>query len=58
VGDPIEIRTLPDNPIEYLTGIFEKEPGSMASELLEERKKDNAIDETDILDGMVSIEWL
>jgi AbrB family looped-hinge helix DNA binding protein len=49
VGEHIEIRPLPDDPIEYLTGIFEGEPGSMASELLEERKKDNEIDEANVL---------
>lgn len=49
VGDHIEIRPLPDDPIEYLTGIFEGEPSSMASELLEERKRDNKIDEADSL---------
>ena len=45
VEDHIEIRPLPDDPIEYLTGIFKDHPSSMASELLEERKKDDKIDE-------------
>lgn len=45
VDDHIEIRPLPDDPIEFLTGIFEDHPGSMASELVEERKKDNEQDE-------------
>ena len=49
VGDHIEIRPLSDDPIEYLTGIFEDIPGSMASELAEERKRDNKIDEEDSL---------
>lgn len=49
VGDHVEIRPLPDDPIEYLTGVFEDEPGSMASELLEERKRDNATDEANSL---------
>ena len=46
VDDHVEIRPLPDDPIEFLTGIFEEQPRSMADELLEERKKDNKIDET------------
>jgi AbrB family looped-hinge helix DNA binding protein len=45
VGDHIEIRPLPDDPIEYLTGIFQDQPGSMATELLDEREKDDAIEE-------------
>ena len=49
VGDHIEIRPLSDDPIEYLTGIFQDIPGSMASELAEERKRDNKIDEEDSL---------
>ncbi|MDD5206287.1 MAG: AbrB/MazE/SpoVT family DNA-binding domain-containing protein [Desulfobacterales bacterium] len=47
VDDHIEIRPLPDDPIEFLTGIFADQPGSMASELLEERMKDNERDEAD-----------
>ncbi len=47
VDDHIEIRPLPDDPIEFLTGMFADQPGSMASELLEERKKDNERDEAD-----------
>jgi AbrB family looped-hinge helix DNA binding protein len=49
VDDHVEIRPLPDDPIEFLTGIFEKHRGSMAAELLNERKKDNEIDETNPL---------
>ena len=49
INDHIEIRPLPDDPIEYLTGIFENLDGSMASELVEERRRDNAIDEADSL---------
>jgi AbrB family looped-hinge helix DNA binding protein len=45
VNDHVEIRPLPDDPIEFLTGIFKKYQGSMAAELLEERKRDNEIDE-------------
>jgi AbrB family looped-hinge helix DNA binding protein len=47
VDDHIEIRPLPDDPIEFLTGMFAEQPGSMASELLEERMKDNERDEAD-----------
>ena len=49
VDDHVEIRPLPDDPIEFLTGIFKDHPRSMAGELLEERKKDNKIDETNSL---------
>jgi AbrB family looped-hinge helix DNA binding protein len=49
VDDHVEIRPLPDDPIEFLTGIFKDYPRSMAGELLEERKKDNKIDETNSL---------
>lgn len=45
VNDHVEIRPLPDDPIEFLTGIFKEHPKSMAGELLEERKKDDRIDE-------------
>jgi AbrB family looped-hinge helix DNA binding protein len=45
VNDHVEIRPLPDDPIEFLTGIFKEYPKSMAGELLEERKKDDRIDE-------------
>jgi len=43
--DHAEIRPLPDDPIEFLTGIFENHSVSMSEELLKERKKDNEIDE-------------
>ena len=49
VNDHIEIRPLPDDPIEFLTGIFKDQLGSMASGLLEERGRDNDIDEADPL---------
>ena len=45
VNDHIEIRPLPDDPVEFLTGIFEDYPTSMSAELLEERKKDDQINE-------------
>jgi AbrB family looped-hinge helix DNA binding protein len=47
VHDHVEIKTLPDDPIEYLTGIFADHRTSMAAELLKERKKDNEKDEAD-----------
>ena len=47
VDDHIEIRPLPDDPIEFLTGMFADQPESMASELLEERRKDDERDEAD-----------
>jgi len=46
VDDHVEIRPLPDDPIEFLTGIFKDYPHSMAGELLKERKRDDKIDET------------
>jgi AbrB family looped-hinge helix DNA binding protein len=45
VGDHVEVRMLPDDPIEHLTGIFKAIPKSMASELLEERSHDDRVDE-------------
>ena len=49
VDDHVEIRALPDDPIEFLTGIFKGHRRSMAGELLKERKKDDKIDETNSL---------
>jgi AbrB family looped-hinge helix DNA binding protein len=49
VGDHLEIKPLPDDPIEFLTGIFQDYPGSMAAELLQERMNDNKVDETNSL---------
>jgi AbrB family looped-hinge helix DNA binding protein len=49
VRDHAEIRPLPDDPIEFLTGVFEDHPVSMAAELLNDRKKDNEIDEKNSL---------
>jgi AbrB family looped-hinge helix DNA binding protein len=46
VKDHAEIRPLPDDPIEFLTGIFEGHPVSMADELLEERAQDDETDES------------
>ncbi len=36
----IEIHPLPDDPIEYLCGIFKDYPGSLTEALLKERKKE------------------
>ena len=49
VDDHVEIRPLPDDAIEFLTGIFKDYPRSMAGELAKERKKDDKIDETNSL---------
>jgi AbrB family looped-hinge helix DNA binding protein len=49
VDDHVEIRPLPDDPIEFLTGIFKDHPRSMAEQLLEERKRDDKIDEKNSL---------
>ena len=45
VDDHVEIRPLPNDPIEFLTDIFKDNPKSLAGELLKERKKDDRIDE-------------
>lgn len=44
VGRHAEITPLPDDPIKAMRGIL-KGRGSLAEELLEERNKDNKIDE-------------
>jgi len=49
IEDHLEIRPLPDDPIEFLTGIFEGYSGSMSADLLDERVTDDAIDETNSL---------
>ena len=38
-------RSCADDPIEFLTGIFEKHPTSLAAELLDDRNKDDEIDD-------------
>jgi hypothetical protein len=40
---------LADDPIEFLTGVLENHPASLAGELVKERKKDSEIDEKDSL---------
>jgi AbrB family looped-hinge helix DNA binding protein len=45
VDDHLEIRPLPDDPIEFLTGIFKDHPQSLSDELLRERRRDNDLDE-------------
>jgi AbrB family looped-hinge helix DNA binding protein len=45
VDDHAEIRPLPSDPVEFLTGIFKDHPKSLAGELLKEREKDDKIDE-------------
>ena len=47
VDDHVEIRPLPDDPIEHLTGIFKDHPVSLAKELLRERGEDDRVDEKD-----------
>ena len=49
VDDHLEVRPLPDDPIEFLTGIFKSHPHSLSAELLRERKKDNELDEANRL---------
>ena len=49
VEDHAEIRSLPDDPIESLTGIFSDHSSSLSADLLKERKKDNAIEEANSL---------
>jgi AbrB family looped-hinge helix DNA binding protein len=45
VDDHLELRPLPDDPIEFLTGFFKDHPLSLSDELLRERKNDNDLDE-------------
>ena len=49
VDDHLELRPLPDDPIEFLTGIFKDHPRPLADELLRERKKDDDLDEANRL---------
>jgi AbrB family looped-hinge helix DNA binding protein len=49
VDDHLELRPLPDDSIEFLTGIFKDHPHSLSGELLKERKKDNDLDEANSL---------
>ena len=49
VGDHLEIKPLPDDPIEFLTGIFQDYPGSMSAELLQERMNDDQVEEKNSL---------
>ncbi|WP_041440538.1 AbrB/MazE/SpoVT family DNA-binding domain-containing protein [Syntrophobacter fumaroxidans] len=44
VGNHMEIVPLPDEPVKALRGILKAET-SLAAELLEERRRDDAIDE-------------
>jgi AbrB family looped-hinge helix DNA binding protein len=45
VDNHAEITPLPDDPIEFLTGILKEYPRSLAIELLEERRRDKDRDE-------------
>ena len=36
MNDHLEIRPLPDDPIEYLTGVLKDQPGSLAADLIKE----------------------
>jgi len=40
VNDHIEIHLLPDDPVEYLCGIFKDYPGSLTEALLKDRKEE------------------
>jgi AbrB family looped-hinge helix DNA binding protein len=44
VGDHIELRPVPDDPVKHYCGIFKKGP-SLTKSLLEERKKDREREE-------------
>ena len=48
VGDHAEIKSLPQNPIEYLCGLFKDHPVSLAKELLAQRRKDREREEAKI----------
>lgn len=47
-GDHAEVRPAPQDPIRALHGRFRDYPGSLAQELLEDRRKDNLIEEKDL----------
>ena len=49
VDDHVEIRPLPDDPVEFLTGIFADHPVSLSDELLKERQEDDRTDEKNSL---------
>jgi len=44
VKDHVEIRPLPTDPVKALRGIFREYSGSLARELVEERRRDAQID--------------
>lgn len=48
VDDHAEIRPLPENPIEYLCGIFKDYKGSLAEELSKEKQEDLRYEEKKI----------
>ncbi|MBI5212246.1 MAG: AbrB/MazE/SpoVT family DNA-binding domain-containing protein [Nitrospirae bacterium] len=41
IDNHIEIHLMPEDPIEYLCGIFEGYPGSLTQALLNDRKEDS-----------------
>jgi AbrB family looped-hinge helix DNA binding protein len=45
VKDHAEIEPLPDDPIEYLCGIFKDHPVSLTAELLKDREEDKRREE-------------
>jgi len=51
VNDAPGTRFRLDDPIEFLTGIFQDQPTSLAAELLEDRNKDDEIDEASSSDS-------
>ncbi len=47
-GDHAEVRPAPEYPIQALRGRFKDYPGSLAQELLEDRRKDHLSEEKDL----------
>ena len=47
-GDHAEVRPAPEDPIQALRGRFKDYPGSLAQELLEDRRKDTLREEKDL----------
>ncbi len=45
------MRSCLEDPIEFLTGIFEDHPTSLAAELLDDRNQDDEIDEASCSDS-------
>jgi hypothetical protein len=57
VDDHLELRPLPDDPIELLTGIFKDQPHSLSDELLRERKRITTLTKRVVFDAHAILRW-